>query len=864
MLAEWARGVRSTLLDLPTGTGKCLGVGTPVLRFDGSTVAVEDVRVGDELMGPDSRPRRVLSTTRGHGALYRVTPARGTPWVCNDVHVLTLVHTETGAIVDVDLPTYLGETKWFRHLHKQFTPPDGIHFPDEESLPLDPYFLGIWYGDGTKALNGVMISKPDREILDACRAIAAKFGLRVRSERSGTNTCPTHHIVSSSCGPGTNPLLSLLRSIVGDATTIPHRYLTASRADRRELLAGLLDTDGHMRGSGFDFVQKRRGIAEGVCFLARSLGLRAILVDKHVNGVCYWRVSISGDCSVIPTRIPRKRAPGRRQIKCATRTGITVTPIAPGEYAGFELDGDGRFLLGDFTVTHNTVVFAEVARHFVEQGKRCLVLAHRSELLEQAQRKLRDVGVTAAIEQADKRAGRGVDVVVASVQTLRGKRLHKFGPDEFAAVIVDEAHHANAASYRAILAWFESALVLGVTATPKRGDGLALGDVFQSVAYRYPLQRAIADGYLVPIIARRVFVEAINLAGVRDRAKDLATDELAQAMATDEAVLGVVLPTLELVGDRRAIVFAVDVAHARALTVAICERKPGAARVAHGELSAEEREGLLVDFRRGRFQFLVNCALYTEGFDEPSVQAVVCARPTKSWALYTQMVGRGTRLLGATLAESIAAGKSDCLLVDVAGNSGRHKLVGPIDALAAGDVPDDVRREVERRLEDGETDLEDAIAEATAEVERRRKEMRAGASALYLAREVDPFLGDALGEPCTESWAGDPATQQDRVDLLNMGVKRIPERITRGEATRILRAEAARRAKGLASFKQLQVLRRCVDEKLLAKLTKSQASRRIAILAEVGWVPAAAAPRMRALEATEMLEAAKRSEEAQR
>lgn len=378
------------------------------------------------------------------------------------------------------------------------------------------------------------------------------------------------------------------------------------------------------------------------------------------------------------------------------------------------------------------------------------------------------------------------------------------------------------------------------------------------------MQRAIADGYLVPISARRVFVESINLAGVRDRAKDLATDELAQAMATDEAVLGVVLPTLELVGDRRAIVFAVDVAHARALTVAICERKPGAARVAHGELSAEEREGLLVDFRRGRFQFLVNCALYTEGFDEPSVQAVVCARPTKSWALYTQMVGRGTRLLGATLAESIAAGKADCLLVDVAGNSGRHKLVGPIDALAAGEVPDDVRSEVERRLEEGETDVEEAIAEATAEVERRRKEMRAGASALYLAREVDPFLGDSLGEPCTEPWAGDPATQQDRVDLLNMGIKRVPERLTRGEATRILRAESARRAKGLASFKQLQVLRRCVDEKLLAKLTKSQASKRIAILAEVGWVPAAAAPRMRALEATEMLEAAKRADEAQR
>ena len=172
----YASDKRAPVLVLPTGAGKCLGLGTLVLRYDGISAPVETIMPGDLLMGPDSKPRRVLSTTSGVGELYRVVPVKGEPWVCNDVHILTLVNIESDVIVDVELPTYLTSTKWFRHTHKQFTPERGVDFAAAETLPLDPYFLGVWYGDGTKSLVGVGISKPDPEILDACKTVAARFG----------------------------------------------------------------------------------------------------------------------------------------------------------------------------------------------------------------------------------------------------------------------------------------------------------------------------------------------------------------------------------------------------------------------------------------------------------------------------------------------------------------------------------------------------------------------------------------------------------------------------------------------------------------------------------------------------------------
>jgi hypothetical protein len=349
------------LLEGSQGSGKCLQRGTLVMRHDGTLVPVEDVQVGDQLMGPDSQPRNVLSTTTGRGELYRVTPTKGEPWVCNDAHVLTLVRSHSDKVVDVPIQEYATKaaaSKSYRLEHLLFT--TAIDFPPRaEPLPIDPYFLGVWYGDGTKDLASVSVCKPDPEIEALMHETAAAWSLTVKSHPNSSG-CPTHNITCGSMRgmprPNRNPLLTTLRTIVGAGTHFPHEYLTASREDRAKFLAGLLDTDGYLGTGCFEIIQKQRGFADGICFLARSLGLRATMSVKRVPGYdCpYWRVNLSGEMSWLPMRIPRKKPAPRRQVKDATRTGLTVEPIGVGDYAGFTLDGDHRFLLGDFTVTHNS------------------------------------------------------------------------------------------------------------------------------------------------------------------------------------------------------------------------------------------------------------------------------------------------------------------------------------------------------------------------------------------------------------------------------------------------------------------------------------------------------------------------------
>lgn len=558
------------------------------------------------------------------------------------------------------------------------------------------------------------------------------------------------------------------------------------------------------------------------------------------------------------TAVPKEIADGgaeRPGDSQALRSGRApeLRPYQLEAISGVEAQFDrdvARTLLVLPTGCGKTVVFAELVRRFERRGRRSLVLAHREELLEQAQRKLADVGVWAAIEKAERRAG-FEPVVVASVQTLQGRRLERFGPDEFGLVVVDEAHHAPAASYRKILERFKRARVLGVTATPDRADGKALGELFASVAYRYELLDAIRDKFLVPIVARRIFVESVDLSGIKTRAGDLAQDELAEVMAADGAIVGVVVPLLEQAGDRRTIVFGVSVAHAMALAQAICERRPGAARVAHGEMDSRQRVELLADFRAGRFQYLVNCSLFTEGFDEPSVQCVALVRPTKSRALYTQMAGRGPRLLGATWEESVRAGKRDVLLLDFAGNAGRHKLVGPLDALAAGDVADDVRKEADRMLEDDVQDLDGLVDDAAAELARRREEARKGANASYFARDVDPFFGEQLGEPIDAPWALDPASEAERTELVALGLKKLPASLTSGEAQRILIADRLRRKLGLATYKQCALLSKYGFE--VREMTKTAASARIGVLAQCDWDMTRASSQLRQIEAREFM-----------
>lgn len=449
-----------------------------------------------------------------------------------------------------------------------------------------------------------------------------------------------------------------------------------------------------------------------------------------------------------------------------------------------------------------TVVFAELVRREVQRGGRALVLAHRRELLDQAAAKLRHVGVDAELEQGKLRASSSARCVVASVDTLRGDRLLSYPADFFTLVVVDEAHHAVADKYQGILSRFRDARVLGVTATPDRLDGKGLGLAFDSVAYRYEMGAAIADGWLAPLEIRHVRIDQLDLDEVSTTRGDFDRKQLSAAMREPGVLAECCRWVLDRVGRRRTIVFCVDTSHARDVADALNRARPGTAAAVDGKHSAHERAEVLRRWRAGELNVLVNCELYTEGFDEPSVEVIVLMRPTQSRALYTQIVGRGTRL---------SPGKERCLVLDLAGNSRRHRLACAADALiGAADASAELRAEIERLLEaggaDATRDVESLLAQARQNVAGDQERNAAAAVLAFRERLVDPFLAPFY-EPAG-AVVGRPASAEQLAALSKLGIEKPPPALSMDEATRWIRAAHARRRRGLATIQQSLFLQR--------------------------------------------------------
>ena len=330
--------------------------------------------------------------------------------------------------------------------------------------------------------------------------------------------------------------------------------------------------------------------------------------------------------------------------------------------------GITRQLISLPTGSGKTVVFSMLAKQL---AKKTLVIAHREELLEQAWNKMHLVYPEAKLGLVrGKRNEVHADVVITSVQTAsQPKRLEMLRRSGFELIIVDEAHHASAVSYRKViggLGFFSgdpSRLLVGVTATAFRGDRKALGDVFEEIAFERTIMAMIRGGYLCDAVGKSVETE-IDLSDVRTAAGDFQVNELAFKINVPERNDLVAKGYLEHCEGRKAVVFCADVQHAKDMAEAFGNHGVPVATV-WGNMASEDRHKTLQDFSRGRYQVLTNCAVLTEGFDDPSIAAVIMARPTTSPGLYTQMVGRGLRTY---------PGKRDCLVMDFGDNVGRHKL----------------------------------------------------------------------------------------------------------------------------------------------------------------------------------------------
>lgn len=373
--------------------------------------------------------------------------------------------------------------------------------------------------------------------------------------------------------------------------------------------------------------------------------------------------------------------------------------------------GTKKTLLVLPTGTGKTIVFSSVIEELVSRGERVLVLAHREELLQQAADKLqKSTGLLCAVEKAENTAEDSwFRVTVGSVQTLmREKRQSRFEQDHYNTIIVDEAHHALSTSYSSVFNYFKDAKILGVTATPDRGDKRNLGEFFESLAYEYTLPQAIREGFLCKIKAQTIPLD-ISLKGVGSQAGDYKAGDLGDALAP--YLNAIADEMIQHCRDRKTVVFLPLIATSQRMAELLNEKGLKTAEV-NGESS--DRAQVLADFHNGKYQVLCNSMLLTEGWDEPSVDCIVCLRPTKIRSLYAQIVGRGTRLF---------PGKENLLLLDFLWNVEKHELCRPAHLICDNaELADKVTEILARDENAGGLDLETAVSEGQSEaVEEREK-----------------------------------------------------------------------------------------------------------------------------------------------
>lgn len=373
---------------LLVGPQGCHRKGQKILKFDGDMVSVEDIKCGDLLMGDDNTPRMVKSLHHGTESMVEIIPTKGEPWVVNKGHILSLVrmgHNKTsGEIRDVSVADYISWSSYMRSEFKLFRV--GVNFTSQ-ILPLDPYFLGALLGDGSLgACPG--LTTGDDELVQEVYSQASKFNLHINPSPDPTSSVTRYYL--SGIQHHTNPIMSILRDLgLGGTSTeskfVPNIYKISSRSDRLEILAGLIDTDGSLTDGCYDFQSKSKLLANDVTFIARSLGLAAYIrpFDREdSNGISrdYYRVKISGNIQQIPVRIARKKAEIRKQIKDVLRIGFELRELPPEEYFGFTVDGNHRYLLDDFTVTHNCGK-TEVLRAVASDRKAVGVFVQASDFL---------------------------------------------------------------------------------------------------------------------------------------------------------------------------------------------------------------------------------------------------------------------------------------------------------------------------------------------------------------------------------------------------------------------------------------------------------------------------------------------------
>ena len=483
------------------------------------------------------------------------------------------------------------------------------------------------------------------------------------------------------------------------------------------------------------------------------------------------------------------------------------------------------------TGTGKTILFASIIENQVRQGGRALILAHRGELLEQAADKLRkSTGIESVLEKAESSSlGSMFPVTVGSVQSLmQPKRLAQFPPDYFSDIVVDEAHHVLSDSYLRVLEHFPAANIVGVTATPDRGDKRNLGQFFDSQAYEYSMRQAINDGYLVPIKAQMIPLE-VSLSNVSISNGDYAAGDIGRAL--DPYLKQIAHEMKHYCEGRKTVVFLPLIATSQKFCRMLQDEGMKACEV-NG--NSTDRAEVLADFEAGKYDVLCNSMLLTEGWDCPSVDCIVVLRPTKVRALYQQMVGRGMRL---------SPGKEDLLILDFLWMTERHDLCRPSSLIAkSAEIAEKMDRKLKEDdqmhdlLEEEQEAEQDIVKEREAALAAQLQQMRTRKSKL-----VDPMqyafsiaAEDLVNYEPVTAWEMGPASEKQLAYLEKMGIDRDCVQ-NMGMASLYIDRLVSRRKEGLSTPKQIRYLERR-GFKHVGTWTFSAASEMMNVLAKNNWI----------------------------
>lgn len=680
-LSKKSRGI----IQVGTGGGKCFRKGTPILMYNGTIKQVQDIVPGDLVMGPDSKPRTVGEVHTGVEQLYKVQYKRGSSYYVTKDHILTGKITnmggnkrvttgdgkkyKSGDIVDISVEDWFNSSSTFKHVFKGFSSKVTTFGSDDKKLPLYPYALGLWLGDGNK--NGMAITTMDKEVSDYWYTLANEQKMGVRVYKKPDNAASTYFIHVNKGQP--NYYTNILRDIgVYENKHIPQMYKVSSYKNRCELLAGIIDTDGYAHKNYIELVQKLKVLADDICFLARSLGFTTNVAKKYVklqSGIVqeYFRIFICGDFSDIPLKVPRRLPKDKFKYNKEGRLfGVTITPDNVERYYGFSvLEEDKHFLLGDFTVVHNSMLTAGLIGKL---NVRSLVIVPTSGLLYQTAevlskvtgkkigmigdslKDIRDITVSTfqSLVESEDTKKRKYDAEKGRWSTVDAKKISIRSDlaDYLASVecvVVDEAHHVSASSIQQILLNCPNAYYrYGCSATPfhDNDEDVLIEAACGRLLKVYSASFLIKEGWLSkPTIHLIPFKQEKGKSG--KKYAELYNEKIVNNNKRNNLLLGIISKRADM-GDS-VLVSVRYLEHGDILYKELEKRYGKDVVFVNSKMPTKELNETLQKLSNKEIKIVIGTSLVNEGVNMPSLNTLVLAGTPKSKIATMQLVGRVLR-----------------------------------------------------------------------------------------------------------------------------------------------------------------------------------------------------------------------------